>query len=104
MVVNLQQIFVFTPDQHGNVVSGGRGKVDFIPNIARLLGVSVGGIVRIPAGYIVKHEQGGGFAFTPVSWQDHGHFLFSVHSRGLQETLVPQVICGIFIIGLIAQF
>ena len=99
-MIDLINIFVLAPHQHGDVVIDGGSEIDHQSHIARLKGFAILGVIRFSTGYIVKQKQRA-VPLSPITGQQHGNLVLVVGTHSNQEPIVPQ---QIFIVLIACQF
>jgi len=89
-MVDLIDVFVFTPHQHGDIVIDRGSEIDHQTHIARLTGVAIQGVIGFTTGYIVEQKQRTILVLYPITGQQHGNLVLIVGTHGADELIVPQ--------------
>ena len=100
-MIDLINIFVLAPQQHGDVVIDGSSEIDHQSHIARLKGFALLGVILFSTGYIVNQKQRAVVPLSPITGQQHGNLVLVVGTHSNQKLIVPQ---QIFIVLIACQF
>ena len=88
-MIDLINIFVPAPHQHGDVVIDGGSEIDHQLHIARLKGFAILGVIRFSIGYIVKQKQRAVVPLSPITGQQHGNLVLVVGTHSNQNQSYP---------------